>query len=161
MGHQHIILKKNGKRFTKLVHRLVLETYVGPCPEGMEACHNDGNPKNNNLSNLRWDTRKANHADAIKQGTHRGLHNYGENCGTSKLNENKVRIIFYSYFSGLFLQKEIAKLFNIRASLVSLIVSGKRWKHLGLTNIMAHRARGHNKRPQTRRIKRRNIRIIR
>src|SRR4051794_31712386 len=46
-----------------LVHRLVLEVFVGPCPAGMECCHADGNSLNNALDNLRWDTPEANEAD--------------------------------------------------------------------------------------------------
>src|SRR5262245_56522562 len=45
------------------VHRLLLLVFVGLCPPGMEACHNDGNKANNILSNLRWDTRVGNIAD--------------------------------------------------------------------------------------------------
>lgn len=48
--------------------RLVLETFVGPCPEGMECCHNDDNSYNNVLSNLRWDTRRANLLDRFRNG---------------------------------------------------------------------------------------------
>lgn len=54
----------------KRIHRLVLEAFVGPCPEGMEACHNDGNPANNHLGNLRWDTPSANNYDQVRHGTH-------------------------------------------------------------------------------------------
>lgn len=53
-----------------LAHRLVLTVFVGPCPEGMEGCHNDGDPSNNHVSNLRWDTRRSNILDAIKHGAH-------------------------------------------------------------------------------------------
>jgi len=35
----------------------------------MEGCHSDGNPSNNRLSNLRWDTRSANYDDARRHGT--------------------------------------------------------------------------------------------
>ncbi|MGO1563156.1 MAG: HNH endonuclease signature motif containing protein [Actinomycetaceae bacterium] len=56
----------------RLVHRLVLEAFIGPCPEGMEACHNNGNRTDNRLENLRWDTRLANAHDAIRHGTHPG-----------------------------------------------------------------------------------------
>lgn len=63
-----VCLSKDGKRTIKAIHRVVLEAFRGPCPEGMEACHNDGNPENNNLSNLRWDTPKANAADREYQG---------------------------------------------------------------------------------------------
>lgn len=52
------------------VHRMVLETFVGPCPEGLEACHNDGNPLNNRLDNLRWDTKSANAQDTLQHGRH-------------------------------------------------------------------------------------------
>ena len=50
-------------------HHVVLTAFVGPRPVGTEVCHRDGNPANNRLGNLRWDTRKANHADAIRHGT--------------------------------------------------------------------------------------------
>jgi hypothetical protein len=43
--------------------------FVGPAPEGMEGCHYNGDPTDNRLENLRWDTRKANVADAIRHGT--------------------------------------------------------------------------------------------
>lgn len=49
---------------------LLLMTFVGPKPEGHECCHNDGDGFNNQLSNLRWGTRKSNIADAIEHGTH-------------------------------------------------------------------------------------------
>lgn len=51
------------------VCRLVLLAFVGPAPEGMECCHNDGNPGNNRLENLRWDTRSSNTLDAVAQKT--------------------------------------------------------------------------------------------
>src|SRR3990170_1323459 len=41
-------------RKTRLVHRMVLETFVGPCPDGMECAHEDGVRTNCNLSNLQW-----------------------------------------------------------------------------------------------------------
>ena len=49
-------------------HILVLETFVGPRPEGMHGCHYDDNPMNNRLDNLRWDTPRANRMDEIRNG---------------------------------------------------------------------------------------------
>lgn len=69
-GHKTVALYLLGKPTGKNVHRLVLIAFVGPCPQGMEACHNDGNPANNHLSNLRWDTHKSNMEDKVKHGTH-------------------------------------------------------------------------------------------
>lgn len=62
-------LRVGNRYIFSYVHRLVLEAFVGPCPFGMEGCHNDGDPTNNNLVNLRWDTHKNNEKDKIKHGT--------------------------------------------------------------------------------------------
>lgn len=53
-----------------LVSRMVLTAFVGECPAGMEAAHNDGNPENNKLNNLRWDTHSNNQLDITKHGRH-------------------------------------------------------------------------------------------
>jgi len=39
------------------VHRLVLITFVGNCPENFECDHLDRNPSNNKLENLKWKTK--------------------------------------------------------------------------------------------------------
>lgn len=48
--------------------RIVLLTLVGEPPAGTQCCHNDGDPSNNDLGNLRWDTPSANSADALRHG---------------------------------------------------------------------------------------------
>lgn len=63
------MLSVGGVHKTKLVHHLVLITFVGERPEGAECCHNQNNPSNNNLVNLRWDTHLANVLDKEKHGT--------------------------------------------------------------------------------------------
>lgn len=67
--HLKVSLCRNGKQFQKSVHRLVLETFMGECPIGYECCHNNGNPTNNYLTNLRWDTPTNNSKDKIIHGT--------------------------------------------------------------------------------------------
>jgi len=73
VGHKYKLLWKDGEYYPKLIHRLVLETFVGPCPPGMQACHNDSNPGNNRTDNLRWDTPIGNSIDRIKNGTRRDV----------------------------------------------------------------------------------------
>lgn len=64
-------LKVNlGRVKTAWVHRLVLAAFVGPCPEGQECCHNDGDPTHNKLSNLRWASHAENMLDRVRHGTH-------------------------------------------------------------------------------------------
>lgn len=69
-GHLYVKLLRDGQASQRQIHRLVLEAFVGPCPDGLEACHGDGDPTNNALPNLRWDTRSANLRDAVRHGTH-------------------------------------------------------------------------------------------
>lgn len=71
-GYQQVHLQANGRHWSPLVHRLVLQVFIGEAPPGTEACHQNGNPHDNRVTNLRWDTRLANVGDAIGHGTHRG-----------------------------------------------------------------------------------------
>ena len=65
-----VSLCHGGKSRSSHVHTLVLLAFVGPRPEGAEACHfPDRNPANCNLTNLRWGSSKDNHSDAVIHGT--------------------------------------------------------------------------------------------
>lgn len=68
-GYMQVPLTKNGKRQQKLVHRLVLSTFF-PInnEEEMQVNHIDGNKRNNNLSNLEWNTLQENITHSIKIG---------------------------------------------------------------------------------------------
>ena len=87
-------LRKNKKSTLYRMHRLVLDAFVGPCPENMEGCHNDGNPLNNNLENLRWDTHKNNQLDSVIHGTKTNppLH-YGETHPLATMTNSMASLI--------------------------------------------------------------------
>ena len=118
-------LCKDGRRYTRLVHVLVLNTFVGPCPPGMECCHGDGDRSNNTLANLRWDTRKANHADAVRHGTHPR----GESHGSAKLTEKLVRAVRQLAAGGL-QKRAVARKLGLSESTVGRIVNRTSWRHL-------------------------------
>lgn len=69
-GRPAVDLHMTPRRRAAGVHILVLETFVGPCPPGKEGCHWNGDPWDNALTNLRWDTRSANRYDSVRHGTH-------------------------------------------------------------------------------------------
>ena len=115
-------LWRNNKICVIYPHKAVLEAFVGKRPKGMEACHNDGNPFNNRLDNLRWDTPRNNQLDRVKHGTS----NRGERCAAAKLTELQVRAILIDTR----LQREIAADYGVRENTISRIKSGKRWNHL-------------------------------
>lgn len=61
-------LYRPGRRCARDVHLIVLEAFIGPRPAGMVCCHYNGDPKDNRLQNLRWDTIAANAADDFRNG---------------------------------------------------------------------------------------------
>lgn len=77
-GYLGIHLFKNGKPRWHSVHSLVLATFVGVRPEGMETRHLDGDQKNNDISNLKYGTTAENTQDRTKHG--RFNHVYVTQC---------------------------------------------------------------------------------
>lgn len=69
-GHRRVSLCRDSAPVSVLVHRLVLEAFVGPCPKGRQGCHDDGNPDNNEVTNLCWDTPSTNRYDCVRHGRH-------------------------------------------------------------------------------------------
>lgn len=120
-GRLFMLLWKNNKPKNRKPHTLVMEAFVGKRPRKMECCHYDGNPQNNNLSNLRWDTCKNNHADKVRHGTT----NRGERCGTAKLTQKQVEAIRID----IRLQREIAEEYGVLQNTISRIKGGKRWAY--------------------------------
>jgi len=69
-GYRLITLSRDGVAKTFTVHQLIALAFLGPRPERMAVCHNDGNRQNNAATNLRYDTYSANELDKVAHGTH-------------------------------------------------------------------------------------------
>jgi len=128
-GYLQVALYKNNKPKRFLIHKLVLETFIGPCHFGKEGCHNDGNPSNNFVGNLRWDTRKRNMNDQIKHGTKFNKAR-GSKQHLAKVNDNKVMEIRRLWQEGNLTQEEIANIYGIKKLSVWRIVNYQTWKHV-------------------------------
>lgn len=124
-GYLFVELHHKGIRVPRYVHRLVLECFVGPCPEGHQAAHGDGDKTNNDLGNLRWATPKDNHADKLRHGTHQG----GERNPSAKLDEKKVQVIRLMLNDG-FGQRYLARRFGVNQSTISSIRRRNLWPHV-------------------------------
>jgi hypothetical protein len=115
----------NGVHKTYYVHRLVLEAFVGPCPLGMECCHENGDRKDNHSHNLRWDTPAANQADRIRHGTnHRGEKHY-----RAKLTAEKVREARRLAGEG-WTPARLAEKFGVSDATVGNVVKRESWAHV-------------------------------
>ena len=122
LNRPQICLSKFDKVTTVYPHKLVMEAFVGKRPVGMECCHADGDPWNNNLSNLRWDTRINNSQDKFKHGTQK----LGENHPMSKLTIEKVLKIRQDNR----VHRLIAFEYGVSQSVISQIKSKKSWAHI-------------------------------
>lgn len=126
-GYLSVMLCVENKRVRRHVHSLVLGAFVGPRPEGMECCHNDGDPSNNELSNLRWDTPAANARDRHLHGTL--LH--GAACPIARLTDSEAATIRRAHASGGASILDLSKRFNVSTTSVRDVVRGNTYKTAG------------------------------
>lgn len=139
-GRHSIALRYHHRQHEIYVGRLVLEAFVGPCPEGMECCHgparNPDGSQCDRLDNIRWDTRQANNGpDKLRDGTLLR----GERNGFAKLTEADVSEIRALYESTRHLPlhhpdrwtlEMLAERHSCSLSRVSRVVRRESWTHL-------------------------------
>jgi hypothetical protein len=110
----------------RVIHQLVTEAFIGPCPDGQEVRHYDGDKKNCTLGNLIYGTRSDNYFDKYRHGKDvRGARH-----GMSKLTEEMVISIRKMCADGRYTQTQIAKFFDIDPSHVSDLKNRYRWGHI-------------------------------
>ena len=125
-GYCHVTLYRGDIAKRHSVHALVMAAFVGPPPPGTEICHNNGDPADNRLANLRYDTRSANHRDKRQHGTARA----GEANPRARLTADDVRAIRALYADGRMNQSQLAATYATPQSNVSSIVLRRTWRHV-------------------------------
>lgn len=124
-GYLKVSLRVGDAYVTMYVHYLVLRTFVGPCPEGMEARHLNGNMLDNRLDNLAWGTPAENLEDRRRHGTFP----IGTGNPSAKLDDDKVREIRRMVAAGR-PHTAIARQFGVAQSQIWLIKTGQTWSHV-------------------------------
>ncbi len=76
-----VLIRINNKSHLRMIHRLVLEAFVGPRGPGQVCRHLNGKHSDNRLENLQWGTQAENAGDALAHGTH----TLGAQNGNAKL----------------------------------------------------------------------------
>ena len=109
-GHVSVVLGHDA--VGSPVHQLVMLTFVGPVPDGMEILHINGKPTDNRLSNLRYGTRTENILDVYHQG---GI--------WRKLSVEDVGAIRFGLWCGI-KGVELAAMFNVSQNTISKIKNG-------------------------------------
>lgn len=124
------ITVKVGERYRHLFsHVAVALAWIGPRPEGMEVCHNNGNTMDCHYKNLRWDTHKSNMQDRKIHGTEL----YGTKRPWAKLTDEAVREIRDAYQNKSDRRwgcKELAEKFGVHPMNISRAAKGITWPHV-------------------------------
>lgn len=110
-GYLSLSLRDRGRSYSRTVHSLVAEAFLGPCPAGYCVHHKDGDRSNNNAENLEY----------MKACQHYEEH--------SKLSAEDVVKIKELRASGINNSK-IAAIYNISASNIKAIISNATWKRI-------------------------------
>lgn len=90
-GYLQVVLCSAGVRYTRKVHVLVAEAFIGPRPPGKVTRHLDGNQLNNARSNLRWGTHAENAQDRIAHGRDFNKSKVSGSCGHALVGGNLYR----------------------------------------------------------------------
>lgn len=115
----------DNKAVQMTVHPIIAAAFHGPPNDDQVVRHLDSNPRNNNISNLKYGTVKENVHDSIDAGNFAK----GEKQPCTTLTNKEVLCIAKDTRK----QKEIAKDYKVSIKVVSDIKSGKTWSHV--TNI--------------------------
>lgn len=109
-----LFINNNSKTF--LYHRILAECFI-PNPNNLpQINHKDGNPLNNELSNLEWCSALENNLHAINSGLR-----------PTKLNKEIADEIRKEYNEGLS-QKELRIKYSVGSNIISKIIRNVSWK---------------------------------
>lgn len=124
-GYRLITLVKDGKHYQRRIARLVLETFVGPAPQGSVARHGKNGQKDDSLSNLTWGTQRENMHDKRRDGTMVE----GTKQWKAKLSPHKVRSIRMFSKAGMD-RRTLAKKYKVHPDTIRDVLNNRIWKNI-------------------------------
>jgi len=96
-GYAIVILRKNGKKLRKSIHRLVAEAFIPQQENKNIVNHIDGNKNNNNVNNLEWCNKRENMIHAME---YLGVNREGELNPNAKYTNKQVDELIDLYKKG-------------------------------------------------------------
>jgi hypothetical protein len=110
----------------KYMHRLVLESFVGPAPDDHQAAHLDGDRRNNALDNLQWVTPVENAAHKVAHGTT----SEGERNSMAKLDDAAVLAMRQLREDTGLAYGKIGKQFGVTTMTAYRAITGQAWRNV-------------------------------
>lgn len=139
-GHGSLSVRALSKK-PMYAHRVAWILTKGPIPKGKHVLHRCDNPPCCRPGHLFLGTQRINNLDRDAKGrTASGNRNgsrtrpdrraVGERCGSSKMTAEKVKALRRDWATGKYTQRQLGRKYKISQQQVSVIVTGKHWRHL-------------------------------
>jgi len=125
-GYANVILRKNGKAYSKKVHRLVCQAFLDNPLNLRCVNHKNGIKSDNRLINLEWVSHRQNTQHAVLNGLTKMP--FGENSRRAILTDNDV-IHIRSVGKTVTLQS-LADKYGVKVSTIHNARKGKSFSHL-------------------------------
>ncbi len=123
-GYLVVHFWKDDKRTVRTVHSVVAAAFIGPRPARHDVAHWNGDKTDNRAANLRYATRRENHADKIRHHTQVR----GSRVPGARLTEKQIPELRRLY--GKVTGREAAKRFGVSPMTVWRIWYGETWTHV-------------------------------
>ena len=116
------IYDKDKKRYSRSIHSLVAEAYIGPRSNAQVVNHKSGNKLDNALHNLEYITVSQNNAHAYKIGL---SSRKGSRAGGAKLTEKQVATIKRLLAKEQLSHAQIAEKYEVSRTTITMIANHK------------------------------------
>lgn len=132
LNRSYISLNKKGVQKNYSVHRVVAFAFLENPNDYPCINHIDGNPQNNNLSNLEWCDHSYNMRHAYEIGIRFGTTSKGSSNNKAKLNADKVRCIrkWRRSNPSFFTVSRLAECYGVSPKTIKLVENRTYWKHV-------------------------------
>jgi hypothetical protein len=119
-----VLRDRAGRQRAVYLHRLVAESFHGPCPPGEECRHLNGDRFDNDMRNLAWGTRQENVDDVARHGNSLT----GERNPMARLTGEAVREMRRLRAATGASYAEIARRFGVSTMTAYRAIVGQAWR---------------------------------
>lgn len=129
-GYVQMILARDGKPHPYRLHKLVMDAFLGPCPEGCVRNHKNGDKAGNRLDNLEYVTPSENTLHAYTVLGHECIFKRLVGSQTSGAKLTEAQVIEIRQLADQYKRTELGARFGVHPSVISNIVARRIWKHV-------------------------------